>query len=97
MNWLHFSLWVCGIYMLYYLIQILIDTARSGRSSTNQPGGVQLTFSEDVRPELLQHDEQAASQSKREPSMIASGGVSVREIFGLARKEMIVFTKAVSY
>jgi len=30
-------------------------------------------------------------------AMIASGGVPIKELFSLARKELIVYTKSVSY
>jgi hypothetical protein len=94
MNWLHFSLWVCGIYMLYYLVIILSDLAR-GRSPTKTNSN-ELSFSEDVRPELLNPEEHAPSK-KPEQSMIASGGKSLKETFGMARKDMLVYTRAVSY
>jgi hypothetical protein len=97
MNWLHFSFWVCSIYVLYYLILITIDIGMNGRRRADRLGGLQLSFSEDVRPEMISHDEAADASGKRESSMIASGGVSVKDMFGLARKEMIVFTRAVGF
>lgn len=94
MNWLHFSLWVCGIYMLYYLVVILADLAR-GRSPTKSNTN-ELSFSENVKPQLLNPEEHAPSP-KLEPSMIASGGKTLKETFGMARKDMLVYTRAVSY
>jgi hypothetical protein len=94
MNWLHFSLWVCGIYMLYYLVVILADLARSGsavKSSVNE-----LSFSGHAGPELLNADRHGPPP-KPEPSMIASGGKSLKDTFSLARQEMIVYTRAVSF
>jgi len=94
MNWLHFSLWVCGIYMLYYLVIILTDLAH-GRSPT-KTNGHELSFSGDVRPELLKPQDHAPA-AKPGPSMIGSGGISLKETFGLARKDMLVYTRAVSF
>jgi len=94
MNWLHFSLWVCGIYMLYYLLVILTDVAR-GRSPTKSEAN-ELSFSGDVRPELLKAEDHAPA-AKPQQSMIASGGKSLKETFGLARKDMLVYTRAVSF
>ena len=94
MNWLHFCLWVCGIYMLYYLVIILTDIAR-GRSPTKS-GTNEISFSHDARPELLKAEDHAPA-AKPEPSMIASGGKSLKETFGLARKDMLVYTRAVSF
>jgi len=94
MNWLHFSIWVCGVYMLYYLVIILTDLAR-GRSPT-QKNDHELSFHADVRPELLKAEDHAPA-AKPEPSMIASGGISLKETFGMARKDMLVYTRAVSF
>lgn len=94
MNWLHFSLWVCGIYMLYYLVIILTDLAR-GRSPTKS-NVHEISFSADVGPVLLKPEDHAPA-AKPEPSMIGSGGISLKETFGLARKDMLVYTRAVSF
>ncbi|MFS2185626.1 hypothetical protein ACCC92_03070 [Mucilaginibacter sp. Mucisp84] len=94
MNWLHFCLWVCGIYMLYYLVIILADLARA-RSPT-RPDTQEIYFSEDVKPELLKAEDHAPA-AKPQQSMIGSGGVSLKEAFGLARKDMLVYTRAVSF
>lgn len=94
MNWLHFSLWVCGIYMLYYLVIILTDLAR-GRSPTKSDVN-EIAFHADVGPEMLRAEDHAPAK-KPEPSMIGSGGVSLKETFGLARKDMLVYTRAVSF
>ena len=95
MNWIHFSLWVAGIYTLYYLSVILIDLAGAknvpAAASTNE-----LTFSEEVPTQKLEH----RAEEETNPTgnaMIASGGVPIRELFSLARKELIVYTKSVSY
>ena len=32
MNWLHFSIWVSGLYLLYYLVVILLDVAANKRA-----------------------------------------------------------------
>lgn len=94
MNWLHFSLWVCGIYMLYYLVIILTDLAR-GRSPTKY-AAQELSFPGDVRPERVNAEDHAPSP-KPQPSMIASGGKTLKETFGLARQDMLVYTRAVSF
>lgn len=94
MNWLHFSYWVSGIYMLYYLVIILTDLAR-GRSPTKFSEN-ELSFSEHQKPELLNPEDHAPSP-KPEPSMIASGGIGLKEIFTMSRKDMLVYIRAVSY
>jgi hypothetical protein len=94
MNWLHFCLWVCGIYMLYYLTIIFTDLARA-RSPT-KTASHELSFAEDHGPELLNVADHAPA-AKLQPSMIASGGISLKETFGLARQDMLEYTRAVSF
>jgi hypothetical protein len=95
MNWIHFSGWVAGLYSLYYLAVILIDLA----GTKNVPAAAlthELTFSEQVETQKPEHrPEEDARPSGM--AMIASGGVPIKELFSLARKELIVYTKSVSY
>jgi hypothetical protein len=95
MNWIHFLLWVAGIYTLYYLAVILIDVAGTktvpAAALTNE-----LTFSEQVETQKLEHKPEEEVKPTGN-AMIASGGVPIRELFSLARKELIVYTKSVSY
>jgi hypothetical protein len=110
MNWLHFLLWILGIYFLYYLVIIIYDKAVGGRSTDGKPLTNELTFAETAQPQKLEHGPEtdagkntkagvngAATGLKYEPEMIASGGVSLRDLFSLARQEAIVYTGQVSY
>ena len=100
MNWTHFLLWLAGIYCLYYLVLIFIDVAGG------KPGGAlklatnELTFSEDIVPHEAEHlltNDQGKSAAKAAPEVIASGGVLLKDVFSLARKEVIDITKKVSF
>ena len=109
MNWLHFFLWIAGLYALYYLIVVLIDLAGSSGKPIAGTAAQALTFSEHVAPVQLQHqpvaesadnktglhEENILQQPKKE--VITSGGVSLSELFSLARKEAIIYTNSVSY
>jgi hypothetical protein len=101
MNWIHFLLWLTGIYCLYYLTVILLDTAKNKRLQTAGAGGHELTFSESSAPHdaalLLQETEAQSAQNLGTPAMIASGGVLLKDVFSLARKEAIVYLKEVSF
>ncbi len=110
MNWLHFLLWIAGIYGLYYVVLILIDIAKSGRSTAIKTAGSELTFSETLQPQKLEHIPDNESLKKtgagltgtgmkvqREPALMASGGVGIRDLFNLARQEAIIYTRPVSY
>jgi hypothetical protein len=102
MNWLHFLLWLAGIYSLYYLTVFLIDTANSRASPTVKGHSNELTFSEDVQPMALVHEPardavKVPAKVKAEPEVISSGGVILRDLFTLARQESIIYTRTVSY
>ena len=109
MNWLHFFIWVSGIYLLYYLAVILLDLAGSRRATAAASSIHQLTFAENVVPAQMsaaaviedntsnktQLDE-AARQRKQEPEMIGSGGVVIDNLFKLCKQEAIIYTRSVS-
>ena len=96
MNWTHFLLTVAGLYALYYLALILADVAGGKRAPAGSSLTHELTFSEQVETQKLEHkpDEEVRPSGN---AMIASGGVPIKELFSLARKELIVYTKSVSY
>lgn len=110
MTWLQFLLWVTGIYILYYLLMILIDSAGGARARAGQAMSQELTFAEYHEPEKLAHIEEVPDavsgdtpkttmvlKPQGEPETISSGGVSLRELFSLAREEAIVYTHPVSF
>ena len=100
MNWTHFLLWLAGIYCLYYLVLILIDAAGGKPAGSLKLANNELTFSEDIVPHEVEHllaNDQGKSAAKVAPEVIASGGVLLKDVFSLARKEVIVYTKQVSF
>jgi hypothetical protein len=110
MNWLHFFLWIAGIYGLYYAVVILLDTAKASRSPSLKTAGNELTFSEPIQPQKLEHIPEPETQNKtkagvtdtgikiqREPEVMATGGVGIRDLFNLARQEAIIYTRPVSF
>ena len=102
MNWLHFFLWIAGLYALYYLVVILMDLAGAAGKPVAGPATNTLTFSEHVAPVQLQHqaageNTQGTATKKQEREIIASGGVSLKDLFSLARQEAILYTNSVSY
>ncbi|MGZ3943298.1 MAG: hypothetical protein ACXVJB_00075 [Mucilaginibacter sp.] len=101
MNWIHFLLWLAGIYFLYYLTVILLDTAKHQNPQTAGANGHELTFFEQHSPHdaalLLQESEAQFAHDLGTPNMIASGGVLLKDVFSLARKEAIVYLKEVSF
>lgn len=105
MNWLHFSIWVAGLYLLYYLVIILLDVAASKRVPAAQANSGELTFSETVQPKQLQHEpddealpaETAKAAGRSRSGITATGGVSLKDFFNLAKQESIIYTRPVSF
>lgn len=93
MNWIQFALWMGVIYLIYYAGLILWDFLRNGK----KPGGEQsheISFEEDIEPVRAIPDEQAPLY---DASVLSSGGVSLKQLFNLAREEAIEFTRPVSF
>ena len=101
MNWLHFLSWVAGLYLLYYLALVLFDFSRN--RTTKAPAHGELTFSEDLPPKKIAHLPDSTESpppiqpTKPEPAIIGSGGVSLKNLFGLCREEAIIYTRPVSF
>jgi len=77
-----------------------MDVAKN-KNPQAQAVGHELTFSEQSAPHdaalLLQESEAQSAHDLGTPDMIASGGVLLKDVFSLARKEAIVYLKEVSF
>ncbi|MBB6107822.1 hypothetical protein SAMN05421821_101265 [Mucilaginibacter lappiensis] len=94
MTWIKFALWLLGIYTLYYVALIIWDILRTNRGDTGSEKH-ELTFVEDIQPVKSFADEIIASG--KESSVTFSGGVSLKQLFHLAREESVEYIKSVSY
>ncbi|MFA6083410.1 hypothetical protein [Mucilaginibacter sp.] len=94
MTWIKFALWLLGIYTSYYAILIFWDHLRT---NSGEPGHDkhELTFVEDIEPVKPPTDE--VSASGKESSVAFSGGVSLKQLFNLAREESVEYIKSVSF
>jgi hypothetical protein len=93
MTWIKFALWLSGIYAAYYAALILWDFMRNGRKPVSGDTH-ELTFVEHIEPVRAEMD----SVPEFHPSaVISSGGQSLKQIFNLAKEEVIEFTRAVSF
>ncbi len=93
MTWIKFALWLSGMYVFYYAALILWDAMRGGRPAVTDDSH-QLTFVEHVEPIRAEPDE----ETELYPSaMMSSGGVSLKQMFSLAKQDAIEFTKGVSF
>jgi len=97
MNWLHFILWTAGGYALYYAAMILFDLKTSGSTNLKNTTG-ELTFAENILPQEVEHlPEKVPEAPKSQTAIISSGGVTLKNLFGLCRDEAVLYTRAVSF
>ncbi|QEM07224.1 hypothetical protein DIU31_028370 [Mucilaginibacter rubeus] len=93
MTWLKFALWLLGIYSLYYAVLIFWDRQRAGKSA--QSGDKhELTFVEHIEPIKSFIGELLDLQTS---PIVSHGGVSLKEVFSLAREEAIEYIRPVSF
>ena len=102
MNWTSFLSWLAGLYLLYYVVNFLLDAAKAKRSADPSAGVPELTFAENIVPVKLEND---AIKSAPAPAVkplktngvISSGGVGITDLFLLAKQEAIIYTQSVSF
>jgi hypothetical protein len=87
--------------VLYYLAVILVDVAAVKRKPIPASSG-ELTFAEQVQPQRLEHmpdpeTENAPARPKASPGIVASGGVTLKDFFNIAKQESIIYTRPVSF
>ena len=93
MTWIKFALWLSGCYVMYYAAVIFWDLLRNGRLPATAESH-ELTFvehNEPIRPETETTSEYQGS------AVMSSGGVSLKQLFNLAREEAVEFTRSVSF
>lgn len=95
MNWPHFIIWVAGLYLVYYFALILFDLSRN---RSPQDLFHELTFTEEITTKTIEHlPEKTSEIPKTNSPIIASGGVSLKNLFSLCREEAVVYTRPVSF
>ncbi len=94
MTWLKFALWLLSIYSIYYVALIFWDNLQTKRGETGSDKH-ELTFVEDIQP--VQSFVEELTASGKESSVAFSGGVSLKQLFNLAREESVEYIKSVSF
>ncbi|BAU51952.1 hypothetical protein [Mucilaginibacter gotjawali] len=94
MTWLKFALWLLSIYTIYYVALIFWDNLRNNRGETGSDK-YELTFVEDIHPVKSLVEE--ITGSGKESPVAFSGGVSLKQLFNLAREESVEYIKSVSF
>lgn len=94
MTWIKFTFSLLCIDTIYYAVLILWDYLRTGRGETGNEKH-ELIFVEDIEPVQVRAEE-VNGNGKGSP-VAFSGGVSLKELFNLAREESVEYIKAVSF
>jgi hypothetical protein len=94
MTWLKFALYLLGIYATYYGALIFWDHLHIGQKDPESDKN-ELTFVEDIEP-VKSFFEELTGSGKESP-VASSGGVSLKQLFNLAREESVEYIKSVSY
>ena len=94
MNWIKFTTWLLGIYTCYYAILIFWDYFRT-KGTVNADEKPELVFAGDDEQIHVVGDETGTAIPGS--PVISSGGVSLKDLFNLARDESIEYIKAVSF
>lgn len=93
MTYLNFTLWLLGLYFIYYTVIILFDLLKANRGDIKQDEH-ELTFAESFAP--VQPEREMTLDDIKSP-VIGSGGVSLKMLFNLAQEEKIEYTSQVSF
>jgi hypothetical protein len=93
MNWIRFALWLSALYFAYYGAVICWDFLRSSKLPEDEKSH-ELSFEEHSEPirEIPDTEPQIYDSS-----ILSSGGVSLKQLFNLAREEAIEYIRPVSY
>ncbi|MGY3212442.1 hypothetical protein [Mucilaginibacter sp. HD30] len=93
MTWIKFLLCLSGVYLLYYAAIISWDLLRN-RNPPDESSAAVITFEDAAEPvKKVTDDEQGLYNN----SVLSSGGVSLRQLFTLARADAVEFTRPVSF
>lgn len=101
MSWISFFYWIFGLYALYYAGNLTWDLVRAKRTNTADKVP-ELHFEEAVSPQKVSAEPQKKSDPERskgkaDPIISAVGGVNLKDLFNLAKAEVIAYNRAVTF
>jgi hypothetical protein len=110
MTWTNFLLTLLFIYLLYYGLNLAYDLLLAGKQPRSPTTQEEFIFLDDYQPELMTYDESEDiapvfpgsvnqfGSGALIPGLIGTtGGVSMVEMFNLAKDDLIEFTKGISF
>lgn len=102
MTWIKFISWLTGLYAFYYLLNIGWDLLRR-KPAGGQEAAPELHFEETVPTRQAapatqeEKTPQAPGKIPAEVAVSAYGGVPVKDLFQLARLELIAYNQSVTF
>ncbi|WP_316762026.1 hypothetical protein [Pedobacter aquatilis] len=108
MTWINFLTLIFIVYLVYYCLNLFFDLFLSPRSAAREISGDELFFTETFTPELITAQRMAEpviEETKEEKPLVyfpsgpvnASGGISLKHLFSLAKDNLIEHTRAIPY
>lgn len=108
MNWNKFLIIIITAYVLYYSLNLLYDLFLSSRIKTDEAAEDEMFFAETFMPELILSKEEPSATTEKNSATIetstlfsgaieTSGGVGLKQLFALAKDNLIQHTRAIPY
>lgn len=111
MSWNNFLILILIIYILYYALNLFFDLFISPKATTGDIAEDELFFSQTFTPELItpaEESEASATVSDETDAaghraglssgtISSSGGVGLKQLFSLAKNNLIEHTRAIPY
>ncbi|MCX2575728.1 hypothetical protein [Pedobacter sandarakinus] len=110
MSWTNFLAIIFIVYLVYYLLNLFFDLFLSQRGTVDETAVDELFFAQTFTPELITLEEKAEeavatdSEKKEKPGpylptgpISSSGGIGLKQLFSLAKDNLIEHTRAIPY
>lgn len=112
MSWINFLTVIFIVYIVYYLFNLLFDLFISPGNRVSERTEDELFLTETYSPELISFEEPQPEEEPHEKdsvvaktdkaanvssAFVSSGGVGLKQLFSLAKDNLIEYTKAIPY
>ncbi|QPH38662.1 hypothetical protein [Pedobacter endophyticus] len=108
MSWINFLTVIFIVYLVYYCLNLLFDLFLSPRIPNGDISEDELFFTETHTPELITANrtiDPVKEEAEKEKPIVffpsgptnASGGISLKHLFSLAKNNLIEHTRTIPY
>ena len=109
MTWTQFIIYLIGTYCFYYGANLFFDYSRTGEAQASDTNLISVGISSSDLPQKIAMEDLDPGFSEidyfvgegegdvADSPIVSSGGISIRELFELARDESIEYTSSVSF